>query len=159
MSRTRVFSGIVCALALLLASPIFGQPERKPAPPGQSQRITVTVGWGRASEECQTGKGICIIVAVRRCPAPARLAGSAVQAEARLEGDGLTLQLTSAPPAKTDRLTIDRDIPLDACTSGALGYESLIILKGEYAVNPAVGKFGTVKLRVSGKRSSGPSKA
>jgi hypothetical protein len=165
MVKTAVFSRVVCTLTLLLASPVFGQPERKPAPPGQAQRITVTIGWGDSREKCQTGRGICIVIATR-CRGPARMAGSAVQAEAHLEGNELALEMTSSPPAKTDRpselgqakLAVRRDVPLDGCTSAALGYESLTILKGEYAVNSAAGKFGTVKVRVSGKKSSGPPK-
>lgn len=157
MSRIRVAAGIAFALALLCASPGFGQTERKPAPPGQAQRINVTIGWGDRLENCNKGKGICIIISLR-C-APARMAGAPVQAEARLEGNEMALELTSAPPAKTDRLAVDRDIAVDSCTSAALGYESLTILKGDYAFNAAAGKFGTIRVRVSGKKSSGPPKA
>jgi hypothetical protein len=64
----------------------------------------------------------------------------------------------SAPPQRAERVKVGQDILVDACTSGALGYDSLTILKGDYAVDNSASRLGRVTVKVRGRRASGPSK-
>jgi hypothetical protein len=158
MSKSSISRGAVACVSLFLAAAAaFGQAERKPAP-GPAQRIRITIGWGDARKECRGGNGICIIIATGKCAAPARMQGASVEAEARPAGDEIGLELTSAPPHRAERVQVGRDILVDACTSGALGYDSLMILKGDYAVDYSASRLGRITVNVRGKRASAPSK-
>ena len=157
MSKSRISLGAVVCVSVFSAAAALGQAERKPAP-GPAQRIKITIGWGDPHRDCRGGNGICIIIATGKCGAPARMAGASVEADARPAGDEIALELTSASPHRAETVPVGRDIVLDACTSGALGYDSLTILKGDYAVDYSASKLGKVTVKVQGKRSSGPSK-
>lgn len=158
MSKGRISWGVVaCVSAFLAAAAALGQAERKLAP-GPAQRIRIIIGWGDPDRECRKGSGICIIIGVGKCATSARMQGASVEAEARPAGDEIGLDLTSAPPERAERVKVGRDIVVDACTSGALGYDSLTILKGDYAVDYSASRLGRVTVKVRGKRAAGPSK-
>ncbi|MEW6206951.1 MAG: hypothetical protein AB1631_01190 [Acidobacteriota bacterium] len=130
-----------------------GGPQKKAQSEGDAQRgITITIGLGRPSgNDCVSSKGFCIIISLRcasgdRKQKPER----EVKGLARARGDQMAMELSSALPAGFNEITLDQDLALDDCTSRALGFSSLTVLKGRYSVGQG-GKFGTIAVKTKGR--------
>jgi hypothetical protein len=74
-----------------------------------------------------------------------------VEADATIEMNRITLELTTASPERAGQIVIDEDIPLSKCSCQLLGYSSITILQGTYRVSYEGSKFGRIILRVKSK--------
>lgn len=128
----------------------FAQETRRPAPATQTKHVHVE--WGRKKYGCHKN-GLCIIDIDDgpHCPlTDARQLSSErkVEADATIEMNRITLELTTASPERANEIVIDEDIPLSKCSCQLLGYSSITILKGTYRVSHEGSKFGKIILKV-----------
>jgi hypothetical protein len=61
----------------------------------------------------------------------------------------LIYEFIAAPPYDKKTLPVDKDTRLDEATAKALGFESVTILKGQYLIDPKIGKLGGVIFKVA----------
>jgi hypothetical protein len=64
------------------------------------------------------------------------------------ESPSLYYELKSRPPARVSAIPVEGDVPLDEQVARSLGFKSVKILRGEYRVDPALGKYGGVVFKV-----------
>jgi hypothetical protein len=103
--------------------------------------VTIHVEAGRRSKGC-TGFGICSITI--GFDFSERTVGSS----ASIDGNMMTIDFLKNLPEQGNVLTIDEDIVLDDATSLALGYQHVVVKKGEYQVDYSNNPNGRVTVQV-----------
>jgi hypothetical protein len=103
--------------------------------------VTIYVEAGRRSKGC-TGFGICSITV--GFDFSERTVGSS----ASIDSDVMTIDFLKNLPEHGDVLTIDEDIVLDDAPALVLGYQSVVVKKGEYQVDYSSNPNGRVKVSV-----------
>lgn len=122
----------------------------------QIQMGRIVIQWGTKRIAGCPGNGICIFKTDPgpRCPLfnfAVIPVNRRVEAIGTLEKNRIILELTSAPPERAKRISVDEDIALDDCSCRALGYSSITILKGNYKMSYTETKFGKVVLKVKSR--------
>ncbi|HLG15490.1 MAG TPA: hypothetical protein VJH03_13460 [Blastocatellia bacterium] len=98
-----------------------------------------------AADKCE-GFGLCkVTIGVARMKAPDP---KAVPAKAEVRGDKMAVTFDGAVPPGGDVLPVSEDMILDAAVARGLGFKTVTILKGDYRIERAGSRFGSVVLNV-----------
>jgi hypothetical protein len=111
--------------------------------PMQAFGIVVTIHVGRPAMRC-TGYGFCGITIDFSAMSDRSVAGAA-----SIKDGMITVDFGARAPEQGEMLSIDEDLSLDAATANALGYESVTLRRGEYAVDYSSNPYGQVHVPVA----------
>ena len=143
-------AALLCGLAFFVSLPI-AIPT-----PSEAASITITIYIGKP-RSCE-GFGICRITigwdaTATQPPASGerRAAVRKCRASASLRGNKLFVDLSTPLPEKAAVIPLTENLVLDAPTSKKLGFKSVTVLQGEYAIDYSKNKFGSFFLTVESR--------
>lgn len=135
-----------------------GDAPPKPAPAARSVPLSCVP---RSGKTCASAGYGCLVIFGARQWASARRSldkeglASALEGVAAVRGGeapSLYYELKSRPPEGVSAIPVEKDVPLDEQVARSLGFKRVTILRGEYRVDPALGKFGAVVFGVAVER-------
>ena len=131
-------------LAILSALFLFGAVI---PPVTNAKPVSITIYIGNGIFEC-TGFGLCKIEWNWNIAAGGQSSGNYLTGTASLEGDVITVNIEKPANEAFKSLPVDKDIVLNPDDAKQLGFKNVRILKGNYELDFASNKLGTISFKV-----------
>ena len=144
--RSILIATFISLTSLLVLGFTLSRPANNATLSAAKFSVTVTFVLGKRTQNgtCGPGRGICDIKIGVGTASPFKVAGVA----SPLDDQKLECVFQGQLPDKDSTFVVDRDVAVAPAIAQKLGFKSLTILSGEYAVTPGKGKFGAVELNI-----------
>lgn len=152
MNISRLLKSALFALVIFL-------PCSASAQEGGANRVRVEFAFTDTIKDghCTGGRGVCLIVSWER-GSPGKIKGKKVLGELTIDGGKLRADFMTPLPKigkekkRTVPITIFEDVRLESKTAAALGFKSITIKRGDYAVDYKFQKYGSTIFEVNMER-------